>query len=213
MSLSEVPSSAFARMGARRESPFKVKGVLFHGTVAYFEHNCPGGFMALVDATDNELVKDFLRQNFLAGGMYDAMLVPDLIDLEARVMRFDLTRYLQKRTEWQAERDISGVYRMLLKLASPEMAIARLPRVITQMFNFGKPTSEVLAPNHHRVSVSGIPGPLAYWLHHGFSVYCATALKAAGAKRPVVTPLASKPEAPIGGVPMVTLRFEVHWDV
>lgn len=209
----EVPRPALGARAPRKESPFKTKGNLYQGTIAFFQHNCPGGFAALVQAAEDPHLREFLSQSFLTGGMYEVMLVPELIELEARVMRLELGKYLDKRTRWQADRDIGGVYRMLLKLASPETVAARLPKVMTQTFNFGRPTTVEVGPRHFSTEMAGVPAPLRYWLETCIAIYVETALAMAGAKNPMVRVLPSKPEAPLQGYPLVTLRFDARWDV
>lgn len=208
-----APLAPQANRAPRKESPFKTKGNLYQGTIAFFQHNCPGGFAALVQAAEDPQLKDFLSQSFLTGGMYEVMLVPELIELEARVMRLELGKYLDKRTRWQADRDIGGVYRMLLKLASPETVAARLPKVMTQTFNFGRPTTVEVGPRHFTTEMAGVPVPLRYWLETCIAIYVETALAMAGAKHPIVRVLPAKPEAPMQGYPLVTLRFDARWDV
>ncbi|MFX8036069.1 hypothetical protein ABTK80_20910, partial [Acinetobacter baumannii] len=72
--------------------------------------------------------------------------------------------YLKLRASFQAEKDLSGVYRFLLKLASPEMVALKLSRVATQIFEFGDTTVHRVAPNRIEGAFYGLPISLVEWL-------------------------------------------------
>jgi hypothetical protein len=193
------------------DSPFRTKGVLYLGTQTFFHENSPKGIEAVAEQLPAGRLREFVTQRFLAGGQYEVMVVPALIAAEARAMRTSLDRYLLQRTRWQAEKDIHGVYRILLKLTSPEAVVARLPKVITQMFNFGAPVVEVLGPKRAQVLVTGIPAALIPWLQFGFRVYCETAVELAGGKVASYASLTPVDEPPKEGFPIQSLRGTISW--
>jgi hypothetical protein len=193
------------------DSPFRTKGVLYLGTQLYFAAESPRGIEAVAAHLRPGRLQDFVRQKFLPGGQYEVLVVPALISAEARAMGQTLDRYLLHRTRFQADRDIHGVYKLLLKLTSPETVIVRLPKVITQMFNFATPTVSMTAPHRAELSVTGVPATLVPWLQVGFKVYCERAVELAGGGTPSLrfdTP-AVEPEK--DGFPMRTLRGAITW--
>src|SRR6516225_6947328 len=101
--------------------PFHVKGVVYLGTQKYFTNDVPNGMARLAETIDDPLVRDFIAQRFLAASWYDVLPVAPLIRAEAEVCGQTVAQYMRKRAAFQAREDIGGVYRWLLKLASPEL--------------------------------------------------------------------------------------------
>ena len=56
-----------------------------------------------------------------------------------------LVQFVRMRTRYQAERDTDGVYRALLKISSPSLAISRMPTLQAQYLDF---------PGHGEVEVA-----------------------------------------------------------
>src|SRR6185312_17279254 len=102
------------------ESAFHVKGVIYLGTRAFFDAQVPGGYAGLVSAIHDPALRAFFTQPFLASSWYDVLPVAPLIEIEARVMGLSLEDYLGRRTLFQADRDMGGVYKYLLRAAYPE---------------------------------------------------------------------------------------------
>ena len=203
-----VPPGARFAFG---ESPFRVKGVLYLGTQTYFERNVRGGLQALLDVIEEAELRDFIGQHFLPSSRYDVMPVPALIVHEALAVGKSLEDYLDERTTWQATQDIHGVYRFLLKLASPELVVKRMPQVLVQMFEFPTAEMEMQGERDALVTFHRIPVPLEQWLRIGFSVYGRTALTLAGAKNVALDFDRSSDEGTEAGLRMRTLRMNIRW--
>src|SRR5262245_44736445 len=193
------------------DSPFRTKGVLYLGTRTYFEAQHERGIEAVIEHLPEGRLRAFLRQKFLVGGQYEVMIVPTLIEAEARAMRKSLDDYLLQRTVWQAQQDIHGVYRLLLKLTSPETVVTRMPKLVTQMFNFGVPRSTILGPTGADLEAQNIPAALVPWLTIAFKVYVETAVVMAGAKTCTMTTSKTLVEPSREGFPMRTFRARVDW--
>jgi hypothetical protein len=207
-----VPRTAIALPYPIGESPFRVKGVLYLGTASYFATKVKGGMEALLHQIEDERLRAFISQRFLAASFYDVLPVHPLIHAEARACNLPLAAYLRQRSEYQAEQDMAGVYRVLLKLASPEAVMARFPRLATQWLNFAKAEMTDKSEGGLRgFTLSGMPAILASWYMNGLAVYAQTAVKLAGAKNCQVTMLAPEPEGQAHGVDVVRVRFQVQW--
>ena len=166
------------------ESPYHVKGVVYAGTHKYFAKQVQGG----LDALWTELAGDppllaFMQQKFLASGWYDVLPVAALIRAEARALRLSVPHYLRKRSEFQAKDDIGGVYRFLLKMISPESVANRLPRLLTQIFDFGTNEINAIDNEHIEATLTGFPMMLWPWYSTAFEVYSETLLSLAGGKQ------------------------------
>lgn len=190
------------------ESPFGAKGLLFQGTRTFFEGE--GLWDALLDALSPPL-RRFMEQRFFAGTYYEALIIPELIRVEARVCELSVKEYLARRTEWQAKRDLHSVYRVVVRVAPTEMTISRLVMLMTQMFNFGEPTIEKPAPGHLEVSIGGVPEVLTAWLRQCLVLYGEICLAMAGSKTCEVRRGETQPGDEILGHPTVTLCFSCHW--
>jgi hypothetical protein len=203
-----VPDGAEFSFG---DSPFHVKGVLYQGTQTYFTKQVPGGLPALLDAIDQPPLREFIAQKFLASSRYDVMPVHALIEYESRAVGQDVATYLRARSSWQAAQDIHGVYRVMLRLASPERVMQRLPRLLIQMFDFMSADLEETGAGERLVSFAGVPRPLETWVRVAFGVYTETAITLAGAKGASVSFLDSSPDGVRAGVPLLRLRLRVAW--
>ncbi|MEM1413455.1 MAG: hypothetical protein AAGH15_01075 [Myxococcota bacterium] len=193
------------------ESPFRVKGVLYQGTQTYFERE-HGGLDALLEVIDDAPLRAFIAQRFLSTKLYDVMPVPALIAYEAIATGMSLRAYLDARTRWQLERDVRGVYRMLLSLASPEAVVQRLPKVLVQMFAFPQVAVERPEPRVREASFLHVPAPLEPWLAVSFPIYIEHAMRLSGAKDVRVERLSPRPEGRSAGLRQLTLRLRVAWD-
>ena len=209
-----VPRTAisFASPFPIGESPFRVKGVLYQGTASFFATKVKGGMAALLHQIEDERLRAFISQRFLAASFYDVLPVHPLIHAEARACNLPLAAYLRQRSEYQAEQDMAGVYKVLLKLASPEAVLARFPRLATQWLNFAKAELiDASADGVRGFALSGMPAVLAAWYVNGLAVYAQHAVKLAGAKKCQVTMLPPEPEGQAHGVDLVRVRFQVQW--
>ena len=70
---------------------------------------------------------------------------------------------IREAARWQAKRDIGGVFKLILKLASPELVARALPRASMQYFEFGAARGELLGRGRLRAVQTGVPLPLVPW--------------------------------------------------
>ncbi len=192
--------------------PFHVKGVLYIATQKYFETQVEGGLAKLASTLEDPEVRDFIQQKFLPSSWYDVLPVAPLIRAEAEVSKQTVSTYLRHRARFQAEEDISGVYRWLLKLASPETIALKLPRLLTQIFDFGESSAEKVRDRTVHISLVGFPRPLGEWYTNAFEVYAETALGLAGAKNVSIHLKATPDDAGGGRIPLVTLAGDIYWE-
>lgn len=192
-------------------SPFHVKGVLYLGTQKYFQTEVPDGLSRLAATLDDPAVRDFIQQKFLPSSWYDVLPVAALIRAEAEVCHQTVPSYLRKRAAFQAREDISGVYRWLLKLASPETVALKIPRLLTQVFDFGDSFTERLDDHVVHIAIRDFPAVLTEWYSTAFEVYAETALGLAGAKNIGFVLKARATGKHDSGLELVTLEGDAHW--
>jgi hypothetical protein len=193
------------------ESPFRAKGVLFRGTQEFFSEHVRGGEGALQRQLGAGPLAAFIAQKFLPASYYDALTIPALIRAEADACGLSLSLYMQKRTRWQAERDMNGVYRLLLKVTSAETIAVRLPRVLSQMFNFPPPTTEIEG-NVALTRLTGVPEALADYFEMAVGTYAPALIEFSGAKRAKAELVKTVPAGTQHGVRVVELNFRASWE-
>jgi hypothetical protein len=166
-----------------------------------------GGYPALLAALRPSL-REFMAQPFRARAFYEVMDCPELIDVEARVCQLTVPRYLDRRTKWQADRDLSGPAALLLRVAPPSFFMARMTAVMTDTFNFGRPRVEKLDPRCLRVEIAGVPQRLCAWLEHSLAVYGAACVQKSGRRNVEVRSL---PPTRVGTDGTVNLNVDMRW--
>ena len=189
--------------------PFRVKGNVYTGTKAFFEQKVAGGLDALYEAIRDPALATFIQQKFLPVAWYDVLPAVPLVRAEARAMGLTVRRYLQLRSSYQAEKDLSGVYRFLLRVAGTENVALRLPRLFTQIFDFGSSDAILVEPGHVRGFVRDFPAVLYEWFSTSLDVYAATALRVTGVEA-MVTSRRIEPTIP-NAVPFASLQLDLRW--
>jgi hypothetical protein len=201
------PPAGSLSLDALAESPYRVRGSLYLGTRSYFEHHVRGGFPALLSALRPAL-REFMAQPFRPRTFYEVMDCPELIDVEARVCELTVPRYLDRRTQWQAGRDLSGVAALILRLAPPSLVLARMAAVMTDTFNFGRPEVQKLDERCLRVEIAGVPQRLCAWLEHSVAVYGQACVEKSGRKNVQVRSL---PPTRVTTDGTVNLVVDMRW--
>jgi hypothetical protein len=191
-------------------SPFHVKGHVWQGALEYYSGRVPGGLVALTSKLDPDL-RTFVGQRFLAASWYDALPIATVSLAVARLCGVEQEEILRDRSRWQAERDIRGIYRMLVRLVSPETVATRFGRVILQYFDFGKSDAKIISPGVCEIIEDGIPLPLALCMVPIAEGWAETALRQAGALDVQVRAEPPHREGERSGMDTYRLRFEVSW--
>ncbi|HEU4413036.1 MAG TPA: hypothetical protein VFS43_47780 [Polyangiaceae bacterium] len=194
-------------------SPFRAKGSFYLGSQEFAEERITGGWAAIVEqCRHTPALARFLGQRFLAASWYDALPLSELARAGARAASLPYATFTRQRAEWQAERDVSGLYRVLLRLTSPDVVIDRLARMVAQRFDFGSSRVEVVGDKRLRFVRAGVPRPLAPWQVSMSEPYTTHLMRMAGARDPSF--LAS-PSFEVDGmahsVPTVSIVFEGSW--
>lgn len=178
------------------------------------------GFMAHVDAThgraalleacDDEDLRRYLAQPFLAASWYDLFPIVPATELAARLDGMDVGAFLEHHATRQAETDLSGVYRAILGVISPSLAIHALVRITSRYYGFGDTRVAFLRGKEARVVRGGQPVFASAWYETASTPYIAVVLQRAGAKNvDVRRSRANAREA--DGVPVHDVVFDLTW--
>ena len=194
------------------ESPFHVKGNAYRGHVEYTDKHVPGGMKAAIERIQDEKLRAFFAQPFLASSWYDIFPLVAIGFVCARLAGRSFPDFLRARARQQAELDVGGVYRFLLSLASPETVVTKLPAVVAQYFDFGTVEVRRLGPRLYTAISHGWPRPLAAWYAPIQETYALYALESNGAKNPRAKLYPFAPEATERGLEVGAFRVELSWD-
>jgi hypothetical protein len=194
------------------EGPFHVKGTAYIGLLGHYGGRVPGGIDAIVAqfGKDEPLIA-FFKQRFLSSAWYDVGPSTLLSLVAANLLGVPHLDLLRQQARAQAERDIGGVYRLVLKLAKPEMVMARLPVAATRYFDFVRAEVREIRPKCWESIAHGVPELARPAYQAGTEAFVVRALELSGAAE--VKHRWSPPEAEgqAHGVDIVGLRREVSW--
>lgn len=192
-------------------APFRCKGLVYQGARDFYDRTVPGGSAAVAEGLTDPVARALFQQRFLAASHYDVLPIVGISVTAARLAKMPWKELVQQNAEWLARRDIHGVFRMILRLASPEMVALRLPRASLQYFAFGKATGKLVGPKHLEGEQREMPESMGHWLIYATEGFAPVALATAGAKDVVVRGQIAGQDGEVGGVPTVTVRYDITW--
>lgn len=193
------------------DGPFHAKGTIYLGTQRFYAQAVPGGLDAVLARLSDPRLIDFLRQKFIASAWYDVGPLVPFGEAAARAAGTAHLELLRTQARAQAQSDIHGIYRLLLKLASPEMVMSRLPRAASQYFDFVRAEVRQLGPRRWESIGHGIPATWAATYMATTEAFVVRALELAGAKNVRHRWHAPETTGVAKGIPTVSIRRELGW--
>ncbi len=193
-------------------SPFRAKGNVYRALLESADKRVPGGREAVLALIDDPVLRAFYLQPFLAASSYDIFPLIPFGVAGAKILGVPYGEFVRGGAEFTALRDMNGIYRVLLKLASPEMVIARIPRILAQYFDFGSVEGQFRGERSYEATARGLPKPIAFWLTNIAHGFIPVVLEKAGARRVdmrVRNPTETHVEH---GVQLVDVSFDVRWE-
>ncbi len=194
-------------------SPFRIKGTAYIGHLDYAETQIPGGQAAIVAELRDPKLRDFFRQQFLASSWYDILPMLPLGAATARLVGMPLDDFLRYRTRLQAERDVRGVYKMLLQFVSVEALALRIPRIASTYYDFGTADSSVVAPGHVESRRTGVPEFILPWHNPVTETFMERVISLGGGKSPSVKVTGVERDGTAHGVRLAAVTFTCRWRV
>jgi len=191
-------------------SGFNSRGVVYLGARDYYDKRLPGGSEAVRAALPPE-VAQFWDQIFLATTMYDALPIVEISRVAAEIVGVPHEEMARRNAEWLAERDIRGVYKMLLSAASPELVAVRLPRAASRYFDFGESSAKMVGGSVCRAEQRAMPQVMSSWFTACVNGFVPKALSMAGAQNPAVKVLGVTRDGEAHGMTTVTVSYEFAW--
>ena len=193
------------------QAPFRVKGGAYRGHMDYVNEFVPGGMKATLDALVSEEQRDFWDRPFLAASFYDVYPLIVMGHVCARIVGKTYHDFLRVRARYQAEKDIGGVYKYLLKVASIETVALKVPLLVAQYFDHGPTTVRQMDATTVEMIRTGLPPTIATWFSAIGSAYIVTAMELNGAKNPFCKVYPYRATGEMHGVEVGSIRFELSW--
>jgi hypothetical protein len=193
-------------------SPFHIKGVAYRGVSTYLDAKVPGGFQALLDSIADVQLREFLKQPFLSASLYDVFPLAQVKDHAAKLLGISDFDYQRQTSQVQADADLGGIYKVILRVFNPPALMERIGRLTAQYFDFATETHiERLQNQEATLTRLGFLKPLVEWYEPTTVGYFETALARTGAKDVKVKVSATDTGQQAQGVPMVNVTAHVTW--
>lgn len=190
-------------------SPFRLKGSIYLGLVGSWRM-IPGGGDAVKARCGDASLTQFAEQIFLASAWYDALPIVPLTQAMSAITGQSFTALVREGARQRVADDLNGVYRLLFRVASPEMVAPRLVRGFGKYFDFGRAETVRLESGRLTVDQHGVPRYLARWYESATATFFDVTLRHAGA-RDTTFGWTSRADAPVAGHDTVSLRCDIGW--
>jgi len=193
------------------EGPFRIKGVAYRGHLEYVSEYVPGGVAEMMRGFRDPALADFFAQKFLPSTFYDVVPLVVAGYVCARQSRRSFSEFVRVRSRYQAERDVGGIYRVLIKLISPMHVIERLSALQAQYLDFAEGGVEVVGERHVLLQRPRLPAMLAGWTATVLESYVDVLLTRAGAKSVLTRPRPLQPDGEVRGFAAVRWQCDITW--
>ena len=197
---------------AQGTSPFRCKGILYVDCLEFFDQTVRGGRAALFERLPSAALRDFLGRSFVVGGWYDVFPLLSMLGSASITAGQPLLETSRTIARASVPRQFRGLYKFLLKMASPEMTMRNLPRVGGAYFDFVRVEVEEVRPKTFMSSSAGVPLIAAPVYMAVSEVAVVHALELAGARGLRHRWLPQGSEGQAHGMDVVRIRREVSWD-
>ncbi|MDI1442967.1 hypothetical protein [Polyangium sp. 6x1] len=193
-------------------SPFRCKGVLYVDTLDFIDENVRGGRAAVLERVTNAALREFLGRVFVVGGWYDVFPLLAMHGSVSMVAGQPFLEVIRMISRARIPRQFTGLYRFLLKMASPEMTMRNLARISGTYYDFVRVDVAEVRPRTFASSASGVPAVAAPAYMAATEIGVVHALELAGARRVRHRWLSQVPEGRAHGMDVVCVRREVSWE-
>jgi hypothetical protein len=191
------------------DAPFMGRGILFSGVIQYIKDKSPGG----ADAVRERLGRNGadIDRMYLAASEYPILPLFRIATAAAAVNRRDIFPYLRERAMAAADADMRGVYKLLLKIASPESTAGQLWKAFNRYFAPCRAEAREVGPGKMDGTLTAIPSCLDGFYVASTEGFVHRAVELAGAKGITFTWSQPTPDTPRAGIATSRIDFDVRW--
>jgi hypothetical protein len=191
--------------------PFHIKGTAVKGALERLGNTVPGGMRALLDAAGNRPLERLVQSQILPSSMYDCYALALLDHHAARLLGRTLADLVRSSAAAQFNTDLSGIYKVVLRVVSPRLVIDRVARVTSGYFDFSPGTVRKVSDHEAVLVRADFPELLVPWYGPVAEGYLLGALHATGATS-VRQAIATVPRGnQAHGLALVDLEMTVSW--
>jgi hypothetical protein len=189
---------------------FNMKGNAWRGIREFIEKVVPGGTAALL-AELSPSDRTHYQQDFIPSGWYDAIPVEAVTEAAARLTGMTHAAFCTRFGQVVLERDMNGIYRAILRFATPDMMVKSLPLASRRYFDFVVMNIEQRGARDYVMHLSGIPRPVLPTYVSVTEVFTRNAISGSGGRDVRVETSAPMPGPAKDGIATVTLDRTLKW--
>ena len=156
--------------------------------------------------------RTFFEQIFIASIWYDVRPVTEVTQVAAQLTGQQHTALCRSVGTFIYERDMTGIYRAILKFATPDLMVKALPLATTRYFDFVKLETTRVGPKAYDVLIMGVPADTAAIYTNVTSVFIERAISGSGGKNVSAQCLAPTPGPGINGTPTSLIVRQLRWE-
>ena len=127
-------------------SPFRIKGLAYRGVVRAVSKLVAGGVDRFCESLEDVRLREFVRQPFLATGLYDILPMYPLTAQLAGLLGAPYKDFLREGIHEQARYDATHVFHRMYDGAAVEEMPTRITRFEAQYYDFGRSDSSLEGP-------------------------------------------------------------------
>ncbi len=193
-------------------SPFNIKGTAYSDLRFRTDKLVPAGFDRVVELIDDPTTREFFRQKFMPNKWYDYL--PGIPFSRAVVAATGRSPYetLKEHAAMHTERDLSGVYVVLLFFTSPETAMRRIPVIHKQYFDFGSTEVRIIDKGIAETHIHGWPAFAAPFNQIYSTEFVHRLVVLSGGKNPRAEWTEPEPDGEKNGIKTVRQHVRTTWD-
>jgi serine/threonine protein kinase len=191
------------------KSPFHIKGGSYRSFV--FQIDKALGLETFLEALEDESMRTFMRQPFLASARYDVLPMVPLFATLARLRGVPLADLVRVSTAAQVRYDAKTTYKSIMTTSRPEDLVDRIGRFNAQIYDFGKYSAILAEKNCAELEFARIPAYLEPWFAPMHVAYSEESLRLTGVQNVVVASHVSEDAGAHRGFPLRTYRTRIEW--
>ncbi len=145
-------------LGPSAAGASRVKGIAFRTNAACFEQMYPGRLHEVLNRCSSELSEGLRYSTILATGWYPVQLYCELLSRLAAASGRPADEFTRELGRRAAKRDISGVYKALVKLLKPATLLSLYARLFSNYYSAGKLVVEADRKDYARILLRDCEG-------------------------------------------------------
>ena len=196
-------------MGLMATAGFNMKGNAWRGIQEYVTREI--GLERVMERLRPE-TRAFFAQTFIASIWYDVRPVTEVTQAAADLIEQPHAALCRAIGTYIYERDMTGIYRAILKFATPDLMVKALPLATTRYFDFVKLETTRVGPKAYDVLIMGVPADNAMTYANVTSIFIERAIAGSGGKNVSARCLAPTPGPAISGLPTARIVRQLRWE-